>query len=96
MRSCGACSGILSWIKPPHYNFFEKECELHDTLYDIGGTTKDRLEADRTLFFQMVRKSVGHFEERKVWSLWWFVTLAYLYYLAVRVLGKTRFNKNVR
>ncbi len=90
-RSCGACSGWISWIRPPHYNFFEEECKIHDALYDIGGDRSDRLMADQTLFRQMVRRSVGYFEEKSVLSLWWFVTLAYLYYLAVRILGRYRF-----
>lgn len=90
--SCGACGGWLKWFRPPHYKFFEDECKLHDDLYDLGGTEVERLEADRTFYFGLVRKSVGYFENRKVWALWWFVTLSYFYYLSVRVGARSRFN----
>lgn len=89
---CGACSGWMKFIRPPHYKFFNEECRTHDELYSVGGSKVERLEADRTLFHQMVRRSVGYYENRKIFALWWFVTLAYLYYLAVRVCGKSRFN----
>lgn len=95
-KYCGACDGWLSFIKPPHHKFFNAECMVHDTMYDIGGNRQDRLNADVLLFNQMVRKAVGYFENRSVSSLWWFISLAYLYYLAVRVFGKSRFNYKIK
>jgi len=91
-NGCGACSGFWKWLKPPHKRFFVKECNAHDEAYNIGGSTNDRKQADKRLFFDMVYKSVDHYRDRKATSMWWFVTLAFGYYLAVRTFGKKRFN----
>ena len=86
-NGCGACKGFFKFIKPPHRHFFVDECNSHDISYNIGGTSRDRKKADKQLFFDMVYKSVDHFRDRKVTSMWWFVTIAFLYYLGVRLVG---------
>ena len=91
VNGCGACDGFWKWLKPPHKNFFENECNHHDELYEIGGTALARKEADRELFFSMVWKATHYFDNRNPISLWWFVTLALAYYGAVRIFGKPRF-----
>lgn len=90
-NGCGACSGWLAWIKPPHHRFFEKECILHDELYNLGGTEEDRKKADKRLFDKMVEHAISSFKDSES-SMWWFITLAYCYYKAVRVFGKGQFN----
>lgn len=92
-RSCGACSGLLSWLRPPHDEFFERECALHDLLYEHGGGERERKRADVRLYEDMVRHSISYYKGRgKPHSQAWFLTLAYLYYLAVRAFGRSRFN----
>ena len=90
--ACGAMNGWLSWIRPPHYKFFNAACILHDELYDIGGTEKDRLAADARLFADMVRHSTAHYGRRKVHTQAWFLCLSYFYYIAVRLFGRSQFN----
>ena len=58
VNGCGACSGWLKWIRPPHHEFFKTECALHDELYNMGGTEKDRQKADFSLFQDMVAHSL--------------------------------------
>ena len=91
-NGCGACRGFWKWLKPPHKNFFQEVCNAHDKAYEIGGTKQDRKQADKQLFFDMVYKTVDHFRDRKATAMWWFVTLAFLYYLALRIAGKGNFN----
>lgn len=91
-NGCGACSGWLAWIKPPHHRFFRNACVLHDELYNLGGTEEDRQKADKRLFDDMVKHSLGYFKGGQVPSQWWFITLAFGYYLAVRAFGKGQFN----
>ena len=91
-NGCGACSGWLRWIRPPHYEFFRTECTLHDELYNHGGSEEDRAKADFRLYQDMVRRSLDYFHGRKAGSQTWFIVLSYLYYLAVRAFGKRQFN----
>lgn len=85
--------GWLAWLKPPHHEFFKNECILHDELYLLGGTDADRKRADVRLYQDMVRHSVDYYRGRdKVASQAWFLTLAYLYYIAVRLFAKGQFN----
>ena len=91
-NGCGACDGVWKFLKPPHHKFFVKECEEHDHAYNIGGSKADRKKADRTLFNQMTKSSLIHFKERKTSSLYWFITLSFIYYKAVRIFGKKQFN----
>ena len=92
-NGCGACKGFWKFFKPPHRRFFREECNQHDIDYDIGGTYADKKIADRKLFFSMVAKSVDYYKDRKVTSLWWFITLSFFYYRALRIVGKGNFNK---
>lgn len=58
----------------------------------MGGSESDRKKADFALFQDMVAHSLEYFKGRKAGSQVWFVTLAYLYYKAVRLFGKSQFN----
>lgn len=91
-KGCGAMDGWLSWIRPPHHEFFKTACVLHDELYLLGGNEDDRKRADVRLYQDMVRHSLDYFNGEKVSSQAWFLFLAYIYYCAVRLLGKGQFN----
>lgn len=84
--------GWLSWIRPPHHEFFKAACVLHDELYLLGGSEADRKRADIRLYQDMVAHSVAYFKGRKVGAQVWFICLAYIYYKAVRWFGKSQFN----
>lgn len=91
-KGCGAMDGWLSWIRPPHHEFFKVACILHDELYLKGGSESDRKRADIRLYQDMVKHSQDYYRGRKVGSQAWFLLLAYIYYLAVRAFGKGQFN----
>lgn len=91
-NGCGAMGGIFRFVKPPHHSFFRGECELHDMLYELGGTIEDRKRADIKLFQDMVTHSVSYFKGRSVSSQMWFIFLSFLYYIAVRLFASGRFN----
>lgn len=92
VNGCGACSGFWKWFKPPHYKFFEEECNTHDRAYDLGGDYVDRYISDVILFRDMRKLVIKYFHNRKVISRMWFIFLCVLYYLGVRLVGSTNFN----
>lgn len=86
-------TGWLAWIRPPHHEFFKNACILHDELYILGGTEYDRKRADVRLYQDMVKHSIHYFGARdKVFAQAWFLSLAFLYYIAVRLFGKGQYN----
>ena len=91
-NGCGACSGFWRWFKPPHYKFFEKECDLHDILYDIGGNYIDRKIADLILYRDMIKLVKKYFYKRKPLSKLWYLVLCKVYYIGVRLGGWLSFN----
>lgn len=70
------CSGGMSWLwnklfgHPPEW---ENECFLHDIKYWIGGSAKDRQNADLGLYIGVVNSGHPH--------------IAFLMYIAVRIGG---------
>ena len=94
VNGCGACSGFWRWFKPPHYKFFEKECSRHDLAYGIGTTKIDRLVADLILLQDMKVKSKVYYHRRKFISKCWFITLCYIYFIGLRLLGSLPINRN--
>lgn len=56
-NGCGCEKGVLKFIKPPYARKFYIPCCMHDDDYDEGGDKSDRKEADRMLFFRMMKKS---------------------------------------
>lgn len=91
-KGCGAMDGWLRWLKPPHHEFFKTACILHDELYLLGGSERERKQADIRLYQDMVRHSLDYFRGGRVGSQAWFLFLAYIYYIAVRLFGKSQFN----
>ena len=95
VNGCGACGGFWKWFKPPHHNFFRVQCNIHDTMYDNGGTSKDRHIADIILLYNMKDWINVYFEKRKPISRLWYLMLCYIYYLAVRIFGSKQFNYTI-
>ena len=91
VNGCGACSGIMKYIPVPHGKFFKEECTEHDARYNIVGGNEERKEADSILYNSMVIHSIEYFGDR-VGSQFWFICLAFLYYVSVRVFGRFYFN----
>lgn len=78
---CGEGSkGIL--LDVPEFVFHD-DCCLHDYLYNLGGTERDRKAADDQ-FYDAMKRSAGHD------PLWKF--MAWAYYRAVRTFGTRFFN----
>ena len=92
VNGCGACGGFWKWFKPPHHNFFNRECDKHDILSTLGGDHKDRYKADLILFQDMTKHVTEHFSGRKPISKLWFYILCVIYFIGVRIFGHTRFN----
>jgi len=92
VNGCGACGGFWYWFRPPHHNFFKEQCNTHDKLYDQGGKEKDRHMADINLLYDMQDHVNEYFKDRKPLSKFWYLALSKIYYHAVRMFGKKRFN----
>ena len=79
---CNGCGGKGGWVKPPNF-LFKASCNQHDFYYWRGGSEEDRLKADDSFYEAMlvdVSCSV------------WYKTVAYIYYIAVRLCGSKYFN----
>jgi len=53
-NGCGSQVWYLSWLRPPHGNFFTEPCKYHDVDYTIGGSEADRLNFDKDLKERMI------------------------------------------
>ncbi len=90
-NGCGACEGFWKFFKPPHHNFFEKECNRHDEFYNIGGDFLDRFFADWILLKDMIDRVLQYFKGRKFISKVWFLIICIFYFIALRFLGWLNF-----
>ena len=63
-------------------------CELHDLLYTVCQSKKDRLRADRLLRDRIYKKLIDH-KRSKIRS--WLRSR--VYYIGVRMFGKSHYNK---
>ncbi len=86
-NGCGARSGPLSWIRPPQGHAVE-HCNEHDINYRRGGTKQDRKNADR----QLLKGLMSDMKQMRWWQMPGFYLKAYLFYVAVRVLGGPTFH----
>ncbi len=86
-NGCGARSGWQAWIRPPQGHAVV-HCNAHDVDYRRGGTKSDRKAADRKL----LRGLMQDMKLRRWWQKPGFFIKAYLYYLAVRALGRYNFH----
>lgn len=88
-NGCGCERGLFRWVKPPYAEKFRAACELHDDYYEWGYLS--RKKCDEVLFMNMVRKV--NETETKPMRVWWFVNIAMLYYVSVRLFGWMYFKK---
>jgi hypothetical protein len=89
----GGCGSDNSWIDlvPDRFLLLDITicCKIHDYLYTIGGTEKDRLRADR-MFRTNLRRTV--LNDRNLLTRDTNLFLCNVYYRAVRKFGKSSFN----
>ena len=81
------CGGKGSIVPTPQF-LFRASCDKHDVLYTIGGTEKDRRNADEA-FYRYMKIDVdmqNRWVKRK-----WYAIIAYTYYKVVRWMGKKYF-----
>lgn len=88
-NGCGCERGLFRWVKPPYAEKFRAACELHDDYYERGYLS--RKKCDEVLFMNMVRKV--NETETKPMRVLWFVNIAMLYYVSVRLFGWMYFKK---
>ena len=67
---------------------FRACCDQHDFNYWKGGTNLDRAKADWQFFTAMLMDA----DRLKEWRAWAHITLAIVYYCAVRLFGWAYFN----
>lgn len=90
-NGCGCEKGVLKYVKSPYARKFYIPCCMHDDDYDRGGNKADIKDADRLLFFRMMRKVTDDRNEHPTVFVWMTI-IAYIYYMAVRVFGRFYFN----
>ena len=89
----GGCGSDKAWFDFIPDNFVgvsvKLPCKIHDHLYTIGGTEKDRLRADKMFRTNMKRTVLNDGD-----LVWKDTNLALVetYYLAVRQFGIRSFN----
>ena len=90
-NGCGCEKGVLKYIKPSYARKFYTPCCMHDDDYDRGSNKATRKDADRLLFFRMIKKVTDDRNEHPSVFVWMTI-IAYIYYMAVRVFGRFYFN----
>ena len=79
--------GSRDFALDPHDLIFKKAAEYHDFAYWRGGTEQDRKEADK----RFKRDCVDAAWNQKARSFLFYISAAYIYYYAVKFLGKYSF-----
>jgi hypothetical protein len=79
---CTGCGGKGGFLNPPDF-MFTASCNHHDFNYWIGGKEADRKRADRQFLHAMYYDADGAWWFKR----WFFKSVAYTYYLAVRLNG---------
>lgn len=79
------------WLKPPYAKKFYVPCVMHDDGYDKGGTEEHRKVIDALLYWRMISIVSGEKETTPCKNTW-FVLIAFLYYVSVRIFGRFYFN----
>ena len=84
-NGCGPKGG---WFPVPEFGVdHARACCVHDFFYWVGHTEFDRRNADR----RFLRTLLMAADEQPWWSRWYYVSMARIYYAAVRILGKGSF-----
>lgn len=84
------CWAKWSWIRPPHWIFFETSCNIHDYWYTYWETDKDRKKADKWLlkYMKLDVKRLSWYRRPKYY-IW-----CYIYYIWLRLFWwKAFYNK---
>lgn len=71
---------------------FTQMCKKHDLSYFIGGSEKIRKYADE-IFYDEMKKAI---DDVVYWSRWFYYSMAWLYYKAVRKKGKSSWSLRER
>ncbi len=81
---CNGCGPKGGFIPVPEFTF-TASCNHHDYHYFIGGTERDRLNADRSFYWHMRADAIDYPKrsQRVRYKLW-----AWVYYKAVRIFGR--------
>ena len=90
MRGCGCEKGLIRGLRPPYAKLFHPACYEHDADYERGGGKEDRRCADRALYLNML--SIADKRKGRPYAHWRLVSVALLYYTAVRAFGWHYFN----
>lgn len=77
INECG-----ITKLPVPFGGLFKPACELHDAMYDLGGTEDDRYKADKKFLSRMVELSRRNRH----------ITWAFTYFWIVRACGWMFFN----
>lgn len=80
VNGCGRKGG---WIRPPQW-LFRSSCNDHDIRYYVGGTERDRREADEIFRADMLRAA----NAGPTWARPWMHVHGWIYYRAVRLCGR--------
>jgi len=89
---CNGCGGKGGWVKPPHAAFFKTSCNHHDYGYWKGCTEEFRKACDKKLRSSMAADCKRLSIIKKIRYIPW----CELYYLAVRIKGKSFFHYGYR
>jgi hypothetical protein len=81
------CGGKGGWLNPPDF-IFTASCNHHDFNYWLGNTEEDRLKADRQFYQAMINDA----NEHPWYKRYFYKTLAWIYYKAVRLFAKKFFH----
>ena len=100
---CNGCGAKGGWFKPPDY-CFTASCNRHDFSYWLGGGYLERKRADEGFlramlhdaYWMVTRYAYNRpvLKRRPWWRRYWLKGAAYRYYWAVRIGGKSAFNKH--
>lgn len=82
-----------SWLNVPEFDFIET-CWRHDVDYWVGGTSNDRHLADKIFLSRM--KSVVYLFPWYHWKRYFLMSVAYIYYFAIRLGGAGSFHDGKR
>jgi len=83
---CNGCGGKGGKLNPPDF-MFTASCNHHDFNYWLGHTEEDRRKADK----QFLEAMLNDISVLPFWKRFFFRKIAYTYYKAVRLFGKSFF-----
>jgi hypothetical protein len=79
----GECSAIRNFMKTAN-NWFKASCVFHDVCYTVGGTERNRMDADRGFYRRCLLNAASI---PNVFKMWHYMAVATIWYLGVRAFG---------